>query len=53
MTTPTHEQKLAQAFKIFFERTVSPYLSHNETVMNEWKYFHRLISTDPIDISQI
>ena len=34
MSTRPQEKKLADAFKTFFEKTISPYVSHNESVMN-------------------
>lgn len=48
-----NEKKLVEAFKTFFDKSISPYVSNNDAVMNEWKYFSRLISTEPIDYSQI
>jgi hypothetical protein len=32
---------------------VSPQLSGNEEVMREWNHLNKIISTDPIDYSQI
>lgn len=48
-----NERKLVEAFRTFFDKSISPYVNNNESVLNEWKYFSRLISTDPIDYSQI
>jgi hypothetical protein len=53
MNERNNEKKLTEAFRTFFDKSISPYLSGNETVMNEWKYFSKLISADPIDYSQI
>ena len=53
MNQRQNEKKLVDAFKTFFQKTINPHVSTNQSVMNEWKYFSRLISTDPIDISQI
>jgi len=40
-----NEKKLVDAFRTFFEKTISPYVSNNESIMNEWKYLSRLISS--------
>lgn len=40
-----NERKLVDAFKTFFQKSISPYVSSNEQVMNEWKYFSKLLST--------
>ena len=47
------ERKLVEAFKTFFERTVSPHLSQNEEVMREWNHLNKIITSEPIDYSQI
>jgi hypothetical protein len=41
------------AFRTFFDKSVLPFVSTNEVVMNEWKYFSRLISADLIDYNQV
>ena len=48
-----NEKKLVEAFKTFFDKSISPFVSNNDGVMNEWKYFSKLISADPIDYNQI
>ena len=48
-----NEKKLVESFKVFFEKSVAPYASNNENVMNEWKYFNNMISADQIDYFQI
>ena len=48
-----NEKKLVEAFKTFFDKSIAPYVANNDGVMNEWKYFSRLISSEPIDYSQI
>jgi hypothetical protein len=53
MNERSNERKLVEAFRTFFDKSISPYLSTNDTVMNEWKYFSKLISADPIDYNQI
>ena len=53
MHDKSNEKKLVEAFKTFFDKSISPYVYNNESIMNEWKYFSKLISTDPIDYSQI
>lgn len=44
MNDRTNEKKLVEAFRTFFEKSINPYVNTNESVMNEWKYFSRLIS---------
>lgn len=47
------ERKLVEAFRTFFDRTVAPHLSHNEEVMREWSHLNKIISSEPVDYSQI
>lgn len=47
------ERKLVEAFRCFFEKTVTPHVSQNDEVMREWNHLNKIISTDPIDYSQI
>ena len=47
------ERKLVEAFRTFFERTVSPHLNQNEEVMREWNHLNKILSSEPIDYSQI
>lgn len=47
------ERKLVEAFRTFFEKTVSPHVSQNQEVMREWNQLNKMFSTDPIDYSQI
>jgi hypothetical protein len=47
------ERKLVEAFRTFFERSVSPHLSQNEEVMREWNHLNKILVADPIDYSQI
>lgn len=47
------ERKLVEAFKTFFEKSVSPHLSGNDEVMREWNHLNKIISADPVDYSQI
>jgi hypothetical protein len=53
MSERSNEKKLVEAFETFFDKSVFPFVYSNESVMNEWKYFARLISADPVDYAQI
>ena len=45
MHDKSNEKKLVEAFKTFFDKSISPYVYNNESIMNEWKYFNKLISS--------
>lgn len=47
------ERKLVEAFKAFFEKSVSPLVSGNDEIMREWNHLNKIISNDPVDYSQI
>jgi hypothetical protein len=47
------ERKLVEAFKTFFEKSVAPYVSGNDDIIREWNHLNKIISSDPIDYSQI
>lgn len=47
------ERKMVEAFKTFFDKSVAPYVNQNEDIMREWNHLNKIISSDPIDYSQI
>lgn len=47
------ERKLVEAFRTFFEKSVAPFVSHNDEVMREWNHLNKIISAEPVDYSQI
>ena len=47
------KSKLVDALKLFMEKTITPALGDSHPSLNEWKYLSGILSTQPIDSSQI
>ena len=45
--------KLVDALKLFMEKTITPTLGESHPSLNEWRFLSGILSSDPIDPTQI